>query len=191
MHGTLSGVSYIHEKGIIHMDIKPENILIGKAHEPKVGDFGIAIHFMDVSSRVGCGTSGYWAPEQMGTAGDQRLNHKIDIWPCGVVAFMVCTLSFPWTDGETPSRQRDVDVDLKHGFASPLWEHRRPLDDVVRLACRVDVDERANADDCRRLLDDLVSAKAASGAPRSSSGKAADRLLHKMNKRGEAHNVGP
>lgn len=51
MTGVGKAVKYIHERGIVHLDIKPENILIGRDGEYKLADFGIAAYINEIKSK--------------------------------------------------------------------------------------------------------------------------------------------
>ena len=62
MEQILSAVAYLHKKYIMHLDIKPENIMVTKQNQIKLLDMGIARKFV-WSSEVRCGTAGYIAPE--------------------------------------------------------------------------------------------------------------------------------
>jgi len=85
------GVSLVHEAGIIHLDIKPENFLFhdGKL---KVTDFGISRNLLkadvDVSQlQEGIGTGPYMAPEQHETANPLDVDERADIYALGVIFY--------------------------------------------------------------------------------------------------------
>jgi serine/threonine-protein kinase len=73
-----------HERGVVHRDLKPGNIMIDAHHRVTVMDFGLASDLReDSASGVLCGTPAYWAPEQ---ARGARATPKTDIYALGLVA---------------------------------------------------------------------------------------------------------
>ncbi|MCL1816160.1 MAG: protein kinase, partial [Clostridiales bacterium] len=103
MMQVLDGIGYAHEHSIIHRDIKPHNILLGKDGRAKVTDFGIAVGMTDMtqtyntSSRI-MGSVHYIAPEQVQ---GQPVAEKSDIYSAGVVFYEMLTGQLPFT-GDTP-----------------------------------------------------------------------------------------
>ncbi|NSW53043.1 MAG: SUMF1/EgtB/PvdO family nonheme iron enzyme [Anaerolineae bacterium] len=96
-------LAYAHERGVIHRDIKPGNILIRGESQPVLSDFGIAkmlegddMHL--TSTGLGVGTPGYMAPEQW----HGKVTQQTDIYALGVVLYEMVTGKKPYF-AETPA----------------------------------------------------------------------------------------
>ena len=110
-------LQYAHDKGVIHRDVKPENILVDKEGRVKVADFGIARlmegngareHLTGDAERVG--TAHYMAPEQVERPAE--VDHRADIYALGVVFYEMLTGELPLGKFPQPSKRVEVDVRL-------------------------------------------------------------------------------
>ncbi|MDO4798443.1 MAG: serine/threonine-protein kinase [Coriobacteriales bacterium] len=84
----IDAVSYAHYMGIVHRDIKPDNVFVTRDGSAKLADFGIA-HLAsagtdDLSSGMALGTPGYMSPEQVL---GQEVDERSDVFSIGVVAY--------------------------------------------------------------------------------------------------------
>jgi eukaryotic-like serine/threonine-protein kinase len=142
-----------HERGMVHRDIKPQNVLLTDRGDAKVADFGIARAGSSVTiSRTGSvmGTAGYMSPEQ---ALGKPATPKSDLYSLGVVLFEALTGELPYT-ADNP-----IAVSMKHvnePVRSPreinpsIPEGMNAL--VTRLMAKDPEDRYASADE---LADDL------------------------------------
>ena len=87
IYNTCYALDYIHNKGYMHLDIKPSNIMLTKKGEVKLMDFGISRFLQedpkDITKTVG--TSYYMSPEQ--AQSDPDLDHQSDIFSLGIVLY--------------------------------------------------------------------------------------------------------
>ncbi|HJU90817.1 MAG TPA: protein kinase [Gemmatimonadaceae bacterium] len=121
---VLSALAQAHARGVVHRDVKPENILLSGGHAI-LADFGIARAIAAMShsgdrltgTGFGVGTLGYMAPEQL--AGDPTVDARADVFAVGVVGYEMLTGLQPFT-GSTP-----------HALASAYFaDTPRPLSEV-------------------------------------------------------------
>jgi len=103
IHQTAQGLATAHDKGVIHRDIKPGNLMLTSRGMVKIADFGIALSTQDFSKKLTStgefvGTPGYLSPEVcQGKPVDQRS----DIFSLGIVLFECLAGRMPFTD-ESP-----------------------------------------------------------------------------------------
>ncbi|KAG9235234.1 BcBCK1, mitogen-activated protein kinase [Amylocarpus encephaloides] len=101
---TLSGLAYLHREGILHRDLKADNILLDLDGTCKISDFGISkktdnIYGNDASNNMQ-GSVFWMAPEVVRSQG-QGYSAKVDIWSLGCVVLEMFAGRRPWSKEET------------------------------------------------------------------------------------------
>ena len=129
------GVEAIHEVGMVHLDLKPENLLMveerkGK-YTVKVADFGLAhIGGMGIGMEDGVGTPAYMAPEQIISARAKDITKEADIYALGMILYELLDGELPYSGDAKSINEKKLNE--KIGIAPPSGSTM--LADVVMKA---------------------------------------------------------
>ena len=129
---VMRALSHAHSRGIIHRDIKPQNIMILRDGSVKVADFGIACltakNSQTMAGKEAMGSVHYISPEQ---AKGERIDQRSDIYSAGVVLYEMLTSRLPF-EGDTP-----VSIAIQHFSAVPLnpREINPDIPEALELIC--------------------------------------------------------
>lgn len=111
------GLEHIHDSGFMHLDFKPENVLVTRSANVRLVDFDLAQPRPEQPKRLkrNPGTPAYMAPEQLLR---QPIDHRADIFAYGVTAYEMLTGQKPFT-GETPQEILHQQLNRNEGFIPP------------------------------------------------------------------------
>lgn len=100
-------LEYAHGLGVVHLDVKPENVLLDRDGTPLVADWGLARILLEhTETRMGLSPP-YSAPEQLtGDSGD--IDRRTDVYQLGVVAYEMVTGRLPFEDDRPTDLQRQI-----------------------------------------------------------------------------------
>ncbi len=160
---VLSALSAAHESGIVHRDVKPENVLVGENGRIKVADFGLARALADSSTGtrgVLLGTVNYISPEQ---AQGEPATPRSDVYSAGVMLYELLTGVPPHTgptDSDIVRSHIERDVPPPSVFAPGIPP---AVDELVRRATARD--PRARFADAAAFGEAARTTRAAIGAP--------------------------
>lgn len=151
-------LDYVHSKGLLHLDIKPDNIMIARDGEPQIIDFGLAIQMQNnrmpnISKKlVRAGSPLYMAPEQwLGVSLDARTDQHA----LGVVAYELLAGVVPF-DYINPFDPFGLEYRVCNTPAPPIPGVNDSVNEVLAKALAKEGKDRF--DDCRSFIDALMKA---------------------------------
>jgi serine/threonine-protein kinase len=135
LRDVADALAYAHARGVVHRDIKPDNILIDRASgRPMVTDFGIARAAAGdtrlTATGVAVGTPAYMSPEQ--AIGERELDGRSDLYSLGVVGYHMLAGDTPFVAKNTPAML------VKHVSERPRPLRERRPDVPAYLAVAID-----------------------------------------------------
>lgn len=96
LHALLAALDYAHARGVVHRDVKAENVLFDEAERPLLADFGIALRRFGprvTTAGMAVGSTAYMAPEQ---ARGEEVDARADLYAVGVLAWEMLTGQLPY-----------------------------------------------------------------------------------------------
>lgn len=138
----VSAVAYIHSKGICHLDIKPDNIMVDEFGNMKLGDFGCSQNIKYAGKMTNqTGTLCYAAPELIE---DTPIEDKraCDIWSLGILLFSMKSSHLPWLPGDNDF----ITSQIRKGEISYPMLLGTEVTNVIKTCCKVSPDMRPSAE---------------------------------------------
>lgn len=162
IHGVLQGLDYAHSHGVVHRDLKPDNILMSNHDVPKIADFGFA-RVLDLKmsltpSGETVGTPMYMAPEQFRGI---QVDGRCDLYALGLIAFELITGSRPFPEGsymQIATMHISTELPKVRQFMpdTPQW-----LVDFIETCCEKEPEHRYKT--AKQALKELTSAMTRAG----------------------------
>jgi serine/threonine protein kinase len=165
MAGACQGLHHAHERGVVHRDIKPDNLLLTAQGEIKITDFGLVKELLGdqglTATGRGLGTPHYMAPEQFRNA--RTVDPRADIYALGATLYTLVTGTLPF-GGESPLeawiRKKEANLKSPRAIVPSLSPH------VERAILRaLEGDPQLRQSSCLELLRELRGPEAAPPAP--------------------------
>lgn len=180
---VLGGLAAAHRAGLVHRDVKPENVLISDDGEVKIADFGLvrAVAAAGITSTsVILGTAAYLSPEQVR---DGDASPRSDVYSAGILAYELLTGRTPFTgDSALSIAYRRLDTDVPAPSASIDGVPAQFDQFVERATARDPADRYADAAemgaDLDAIADELALPDFSVPAPRNSAQHRSAALQH-------------
>jgi len=143
MYQLFLALDYLHKRGIVHRDLKLENLLIKKpgSLDIKLADFGLSKVYTGDPLQTACGTPYYVAPEILQGDG---YDHKIDTWAAGVLLYVLLSGRLPFSG--------DSDIELFRAILETELIWKKPQFDTVSVEAK-DIIQKLITKDPKKRFD--------------------------------------
>ncbi|KZT67233.1 hypothetical protein DAEQUDRAFT_729268 [Daedalea quercina L-15889] len=149
----LSGVEFLHKRGVVHNDIKPANILMSEEHVPVLIDFGFAERYDIESSKAFHSNLSYGTPEYLSPERARGMPHdtrKSDVWSLGVTLFEILMgrTPFEYSEGEQFTTKEDLEKYWNRTLRGKwvgTWKMSKGLEKLLRRMILPNADLRCTA----------------------------------------------
>jgi tRNA A-37 threonylcarbamoyl transferase component Bud32 len=131
LQSLLAALDYAHQRGVVHRDVKAENVLFDEAERPLLADFGIALRRFGprvTTAGMAVGSTAYMAPEQ---ARGEEVDARADLYSVGVLAWEMLTGQLPYMAGDALSMAVMHAQDPIPRLPRPLRHWQRFLDKAL------------------------------------------------------------
>lgn len=143
---VLNALAYAHAKKVIHLDIKPANIMLSNENEIKVLDFGIAHESGESNVDKIMGTPSYMSPEQVV---GKDIDHRTDIYAVGITLYELITGKPPFADSND---RQELFWNIKNKNV-PTIPGGGAINDIIQKATQKNKMKRYK--DCEAFIHDL------------------------------------
>ncbi|GMH46184.1 hypothetical protein BSKO_14152 [Bryopsis sp. KO-2023] len=148
----VSGILYLHDRNVVHRDLKLENILLkekGNLGTVRIADFGLAKQTTQPLQTM-CGTLNYVAPDVIKETKHKKYEKSVDMWSAGVLLYILLSGQHPFTG--TEDEVWDKILHANYGFNNQVWRNiSSGAKDLIRKLLEINSDRRLTAE--QALLD--------------------------------------
>lgn len=191
IRGIFEGLAYLHERGVVHRDIKPQNILTHKEngqHITKIADFGLAkrVENQEMVSAALLGTMEYMAPEQFNTMRygiSGRLSTNVDIWAIGVILYETFTGELPFGGRSNGLSHEQLMYNImKQEVPDDINDVMEPFQTIIKRCLVKHAGERARtAKELIDILDGNEPSPEPAKLPDNAASKASPKSIDRTN----------
>jgi len=155
-------LDYLHDKKIIHRDLKPENIIIDDDEKLYLIDYGISrvLTKESYTETIAKGTIHYMAPECFEATTDfdagivSKITTKVDVWGFGCIISYLFSGVIPWTVKNNVNDPNILkNIKNKNPFPIPENITNNLIINVIQMATKIDVDQRATMQEIKDFLE--------------------------------------
>ena len=148
----LLGLKALHDKGVIHRDLKSSNILLSKSNNRcKIGDLNtgkvIKNNSNDKNANYQIGTPSYFSPEIWKK---EKCSFKTDIWAFGCIIYEMCCLRMPFKGKNFEELEQNI---CKGKYEKISSRYSKELWEFIKFLLEVDIEKRPN---CEQILESKI-----------------------------------